>query len=666
MAASTGRWPLLFLVLLGAHGNTHADLGSGVSRDDDLLLPYSRARVRSPRDCAPVRTGIREHETWPPARATPNAGTVSVRTFVSYFAGRAVAGHLTRATAPLRTFSVLEPGGPGGCKARQRATVEETARTAACQVAQNGGFFRMETGECLGSVVSDGRLVSSSQGLQNAQFGIRRDGTLVTGYLSEEEVLNTENPFVQLVSGVVWLIRNGSTYINESLATECDQTQETGSFSKFVNVISARTAIGHDWEGKVVLFHADGQTEQRGISLWEMAEFLLQQGVVNAINLDGGGSATFVLNGTLANFPSDHCEDNMWRCPRRVSTVVCVHEPRCQPPDCSGHGTCVQGSCQCTGHFWRGEACNELDCGPSNCSGHGLCIESGCSCKAGWTGSNCSEACTNGSFGQDCAQKCQCQNGAACDPVHGTCTCPPGFTGDLCAQECPLGWYGPGCQSPCQCEHSCPCDPYTGNCSFSWSPATSSLLSLAKQCFPSFKATTRASEPSFFTGTTWLVLTLTLLFLLVVSMAVNVTLFRGSRVQRNRHLDGDYAYHPLQETNGAAPATEKQLGDACCPRTDRTLRLTGLDALRTMPMYPGGCRGHFTAIGKGKSQWPQGLSRVLSLPAWRHKPQQPRAPPGDATSCLRGPPSGCCSLLEKGPTVPYSNYGQVVDHSQHP
>uniref|UniRef100_A0A2K5CPW3 N-acetylglucosamine-1-phosphodiester alpha-N-acetylglucosaminidase n=1 Tax=Aotus nancymaae TaxID=37293 RepID=A0A2K5CPW3_AOTNA len=391
MAASTGRWLVLGLALLGFFGEASGGLGSGASRDDDLLLPYPRERARLPRDCTRVRAGSREHESWPPPPATPDAGGLALRTFVSHFGDRAVAGHLTRAVAPLRTFSVLEPGGPGGCTARRRATVEETARAAGCRVAQNGGFFRMNTGECLGNVVSNERRVSSSGGLQNAQFGIRRDGTLVTGYLSEEEVLDTENPFVQLLSGVVWLIRNGSIYINESQAVECDETQETGSFSKFVNVISARTAIGHDRKGQLVLFHADGQTEQRGINLWEMAEFLLKQNVVNAINLDGGGSATFVLNGTLASYPSDHCQDNMWRCPRQVSTVVCVHEPRCQPPDCHGHGTCVDGHCQCTGHFWRGPGCGELDCGPSNCSQHGLCTETGCHCDAGWTGSNCSE-----------------------------------------------------------------------------------------------------------------------------------------------------------------------------------------------------------------------------------------------------------------------------------
>ncbi|XP_058426093.1 N-acetylglucosamine-1-phosphodiester alpha-N-acetylglucosaminidase isoform X2 [Diceros bicornis minor] len=553
MAASMGPRLLFLSALLGFLGEASGGLGSGASRDDDLLLPYPRARARPARDCTRVRAGSREHESWPPARATPGARGPTVRTFVSHFGDRAVAGHLTRAAEPLRTFSVLEPGGPGGCASRRRATVEDTARAAGCGVAQNGGFFRVDTGECLGNVVSDGRLVSNAGGLQNAQFGIRRDGTLVTGYLSEEELLDTENPFVQLLSGVVWLIRNGSVYINESQAAECDETQETGSFSKFVTVMSARTAVGHDRKGQLVLLQVDGQTEQRGINLWEMAEFLLKQDVVNAINLDGGGSATFVLNGTLASYPSDHCQDSMWRCPRHVSTVVCVHEPRCQPPDCSGHGTCVEGHCQCTGRFWQGAACDELDCGPSNCSWHGLCTET----------------CPNGSFGEDCAEKCQCQNGATCDPVQGTCTCPPGFTGDACVQECSLGWHGPGCQRPCECEHQCPCDPQTGNCSLTRATALNSILSQVKLCLQPSEATTRTGELSLLTGTTWLALTLALVFLLLISMVANVSLLLGSRARRSRHLDGAYVYHSLQEMNGELLASEKeQPGDAQNPFKD--------------------------------------------------------------------------------------------------
>lgn len=54
-------------------------------------------------------------------------------------------------------------------------------------------------------------------------------------YLSQEDVLDQSNPFVQLVSGVVWLLRNGEVYINQSLTAECDKTQETGTHSIFTS-----------------------------------------------------------------------------------------------------------------------------------------------------------------------------------------------------------------------------------------------------------------------------------------------------------------------------------------------------------------------------------------------------------------------------------------------
>lgn len=48
-------------------------------------------------------------------------------------------------------------------------------------------------------------------------------------YLSEDEVLDRVNPFVQLVSGVGWLLRSGEVYINESLQAECAKSEETGT-----------------------------------------------------------------------------------------------------------------------------------------------------------------------------------------------------------------------------------------------------------------------------------------------------------------------------------------------------------------------------------------------------------------------------------------------------
>lgn len=48
-------------------------------------------------------------------------------------------------------------------------------------MAQNGGFFRTKTGACIGNVISDGRLCHSAQGIQNVNFGITKNGTLLTG-----------------------------------------------------------------------------------------------------------------------------------------------------------------------------------------------------------------------------------------------------------------------------------------------------------------------------------------------------------------------------------------------------------------------------------------------------------------------------------------------------
>ncbi|XP_071239361.1 N-acetylglucosamine-1-phosphodiester alpha-N-acetylglucosaminidase-like isoform X1 [Salvelinus alpinus] len=126
------------------------------------------------------------------------------------------------------------------------------------------------------------------------------------------------------------------------------------------------------------------------MTLWEVADFLKGQGVINAINLDGDGSSTYMANGSLASYPSDHCvSDPMWCCPRRVSTILCVHQPQCQPEDCSGHG-------MGTANGWSGTGCDTLVCQPPACGAHGVCTQDGCACDAGWRGENCSQAALTG------------------------------------------------------------------------------------------------------------------------------------------------------------------------------------------------------------------------------------------------------------------------------
>lgn len=160
---------------------------------DDLLLPYppgsqhgSPHSHRHVRDCQPIVHGNVTHETWPAHNRSASPVAVS-RAFVSNLSqknippARWVYGHITVVSDPLRTVSVLEPGGQGGCQRRWLAQVSETARPKKCLYAQNGGFFNTDDHSCLGNVVSDGEMVQESGGVQNAQFGIRKDGTLVFG-----------------------------------------------------------------------------------------------------------------------------------------------------------------------------------------------------------------------------------------------------------------------------------------------------------------------------------------------------------------------------------------------------------------------------------------------------------------------------------------------------
>ena len=181
-------------------------------------------------------------------------------------------GTITYVDKPYHTFSVLEPGGEGGCAGgyfATRSTVRDTvsARKSGCKLAANAGYFVVVSGKCLGNVVSDGRVVQTAGNEQNANFGIRKDGTIVVGYIPDEEILNTTNPFRQLVTGVVWLVRNGTNYVNESKRMECADHEDTGRMDTFVDVVSARTALGHDAQGRLVMVQVEGQTHHRGWAL---------------------------------------------------------------------------------------------------------------------------------------------------------------------------------------------------------------------------------------------------------------------------------------------------------------------------------------------------------------------------------------------------------------
>ncbi len=69
----------------------------------------------------------------------------------------------------------------------------------------------------------------------------------------------------------------------------------------------ARSAIGYTANGLVVILAVEGNNSSggAGLNLQEMAELMKSMGCTNALNLDGGGSTSMVINGQPTVKPSD-------------------------------------------------------------------------------------------------------------------------------------------------------------------------------------------------------------------------------------------------------------------------------------------------------------------------------------------------------------------------
>ncbi|XP_002730653.1 N-acetylglucosamine-1-phosphodiester alpha-N-acetylglucosaminidase-like [Saccoglossus kowalevskii] len=309
---------------------------------NDYLTPYRpgnhgpRHSHRYIRDCVGREEGELIHEAYNVHERSTDEPLIEARHFIYDIVSdsgetHTIQGHHTTVNDPMK-LSVLEPSTPGGCDRKDLETVVETGKQKQCIMGLNAGFFNTSDGSCLGNVISDGRLVVDSGGLINANFGIKENGQMVFGYFSQEEVTNPEVPFMQLVAGVIWILKDGEVFINTSKEIECEDMQETGEMDYFVDVLSARAAVGHDKEGRLIMVQVDGKTGDHGISLWDFADFLLELGLVNAINLDGGGSATTVVNETVTGYPTDYCyEDSIFRCARELSTILCVYDDELNP-----------------------------------------------------------------------------------------------------------------------------------------------------------------------------------------------------------------------------------------------------------------------------------------------------------------------------------------------
>lgn len=144
----------------------------------------------------------------------------------------------------------------------------------------NGDGYNMGTGEPGGLLVMDGKEYHAVDG--GGFFGITKDGKALVGTQAEYNAIYKDQLRDAIGGFGTTLIKDGEVVITAT--------------SNYYSERASRTAVGITKTGKVVFMVLDGRQEpvSCGGSMIEIAHVMYEAGCVHAINLDGGGSTTYV------------------------------------------------------------------------------------------------------------------------------------------------------------------------------------------------------------------------------------------------------------------------------------------------------------------------------------------------------------------------------------
>ncbi len=193
------------------------------------------------------------------------------------------------------------------------STMTTTAQAAAYETAtgrdviftMNANFFDSDTSRIRGYLMVEGTEIHEPDSDCVCYFAVLTDGSYdIRSYT------DAHDDVVEAVAGRQWLVRDG-------VQMSQNKTQ-----------LSARTAIGIKADGTVVCFVVDGKTNSTGVTINDMCGIMYSLGCVEAINLDGGGSSTFVTQRSstgslqIRNNPSDSTGERPV-----ISTLMLVADP---------------------------------------------------------------------------------------------------------------------------------------------------------------------------------------------------------------------------------------------------------------------------------------------------------------------------------------------------
>jgi hypothetical protein len=141
-------------------------------------------------------------------------------------------------------------------------------------------------------------LAAYGAGLRATEVSAMADGDTIRLLLSTLPRL-PRNPAV-IVGGWPRILQNGQDVTAMAPVVE-------GTISRNAEMKHPRSAVGISRDSStLILFAVDGRSENSGgMTLSELAAHMRALGAWDAMNFDGGGSTTLVIDGAVANHPSD-------------------------------------------------------------------------------------------------------------------------------------------------------------------------------------------------------------------------------------------------------------------------------------------------------------------------------------------------------------------------
>jgi exopolysaccharide biosynthesis protein len=189
--------------------------------------------------------------------------------------------------------------GGGGCTKTSAA-----ASQAGAIAAINGGFFDTATCGAMGMVKIGGQVHSYNSPFMEPQstLGIdAADKAQIAAWPTDKDW----PAVLHALGGHPNLVTDGAIDIWPDKAQSLYDDRHP------------RTAVGVTATGRLLLVTVDGRTSAGdGMTMEELAQYMIWLGADDAVNLDGGGSTTMWIEGMsingIVNFPSDNQKADHW------------------------------------------------------------------------------------------------------------------------------------------------------------------------------------------------------------------------------------------------------------------------------------------------------------------------------------------------------------------